>query len=352
MNTFWSPHVGNLTPYVPGEQPRIERLVKLNTNENPYPPSPRVLDAIRAEAGERLRLYPDPQSTALKEALARYHGVAPNEVFVGNGSDEVLAHAFHAFFQQDLPILMPTISYSFYKVYCRLYGIEAVLLPLDEDMRIDPAAYERPGGGVVIANPNAPTGIALALDDIERILRAHPNKVVLVDEAYVDFGAESAVALVSRHPNLLVVQTFSKSRALAGLRVGCAIGQAHLVEGLERVKDSFNSYPLGRVETAGAVAAIEDEEYFQAQRARVIATRERLADELHGLGFEVLPSAANFLFARHATRRAPDLAQALRERAILVRHFNTPGIDDWLRISIGTDEECALLRDALAEILA
>ncbi|WP_296948667.1 histidinol-phosphate transaminase [uncultured Massilia sp.] len=352
MNTFWSPHVGNLTPYVPGEQPRIERLVKLNTNENPYPPSPRAIAAIQAEAGERLRLYPDPQSTALKEALAAYHGVAPGEVFVGNGSDEVLAHAFHAFFQQDLPILMPTVSYSFYKVYCRLYGIDAVQLPLDEAMRIDPGAYARPAGGVVIANPNAPTGIALGLDDIERILRAHPHKVVLVDEAYVDFGAASAVALVRHHPNLLVVQTFSKSRALAGLRVGCAIGQAHLVEGLKRVKDSFNSYPLGRVEVAGAVAAIEDDAYFQAQRAKVIATRERLAGELGALGFEVLPSAANFVFARHAARRAADVARALRERAILVRHFQTPGIDDWLRISVGTDAQCGLLRDALAQILA
>jgi histidinol-phosphate aminotransferase len=351
MNTFWSAHVGKLTPYVPGEQPRIERLVKLNTNENPYPPSPRVLEAIRAEAGERLRLYPDPQSTALKETLASYHGVAVDEVFVGNGSDEVLAHAFHAFFQQDLPLLMPTVSYSFYKVYCRLYGIASELLPLDAAMRIDPAAYARPAGGVVIANPNAPTGIALALDEIERILRAHPRKVVLVDEAYVDFGAESAVALVRRFPNLLVVQTFSKSRALAGLRVGFAIGQAHLIEGLERVKDSFNSYPLGRLEAAGAAAAIEDDAYFRAQRDRVVATRARLDADLKALGFEVLPSAANFVFARHATRRAADLALALRERAILVRHFATPGIDDWLRISVGTDAECALLRDALDGIL-
>lgn len=352
MNTFWSPHVGKLTPYVPGEQPRVERLVKLNTNENPYPPSPHVLAAIQAELGERLRLYPDPQSSALKAALAARYGVAPGEVFVGNGSDEVLAHAFHAFFQQDLPILMPTVSYSFYKVYCRLYGIESVLLPLDEGMRIDPAAYEQPCGGVVIANPNAPTGIALSLAEVERILRAQPGRVVLVDEAYVDFGAESAVALVARYPNLLVVQTFSKSRALAGLRVGFAIGQAHLIEGLERVKDSFNSYPLGRLEAAGAVAAIEDEAYFQEQLARVIGTRERLADSLRGLGFAVLPSAANFLFVRHATRRAAELAQALRERAILVRHFATPGIDDYLRISIGTDAECAQLLDALAEIQA
>jgi histidinol-phosphate aminotransferase len=351
MNTFWSPHVDALTPYVPGEQPRIERLVKLNTNENPYPPSPKVIAALQAEADERLRLYPDPQSARLKAALAAYHDVAPNEVFVGNGSDEVLAHAFNAFFMQDTPILMPTISYSFYKVYCRLYGIEAKLVPLDAGMRIDPAGYLGPCGGVVIANPNAPTGIALPLADVEQILRAQPQRVVLVDEAYVDFGAKSAISLVRKYPNLLVVHTFSKSRALAGLRVGFAIGQAHLVEGLERVKDSFNSYPLGRLVTAGAVASLEDEGYFQARRAQLIATRERLADELRALGFEVLPSAANFLFVRHAQQRASDLAQALRERAILVRHFKSPEIDNYLRISIGTDEECEALRGALAAIL-
>ncbi len=352
MNTFWSRHVGNLTPYIPGEQPRIERLVKLNTNENPYPPSPRVIAAIKAATGDGLRLYPDPQSTRLKQALASYHGVAPNEVFVGNGSDEVLAHAFHAFFIQDAPLLMPTVSYSFYQVYCRLYGIAAVLLPLDEGMRIDPGHYLAPCGGVVIANPNAPTGIALALDQLERILRAQPDRVVLVDEAYVDFGAESAISLVRAYPNLLVVQTFSKSRALAGLRVGFAIGQPHLIDGLERIKDSFNSYPLGRLEIAGAVAALEDEDYFQQRRAQVIATREQLAQQLCVLGFEVLPSATNFLFAQHPLHSAARLAQALRERAILVRHFSSPGIDQYLRISIGTDDECAQLAAALADIVA
>jgi histidinol-phosphate aminotransferase len=352
MSTFWSPHVGALTPYVPGEQPRIERLIKLNTNENPYPPSPKVMAAIARENDERLRLYPDPQSLRLKEALAAYHGVAPDEVFVGNGSDEVLAHAFHAFFMQDQPILMPTVSYSFYKVYCRLFGIEANLQPLDEHMRIDPAAYAAPCGGVVVANPNAPTGIALSLDQIEQILRAQPERVVLVDEAYVDFGAESAIKLVARYPNLLVTQTFSKSRALAGLRVGVAIGHPHLMEGLERIKDSFNSYPLGRLAVAGAVASLEDEEYFQARRAQLMGTREQLAAQLAALGFEVLPSSANFLFVRHATARAADLAQALRTRAILVRHFGTPGIDNYLRITIGTDAECEQLRTALAEILA
>ena len=270
---------------------------------------------------------------------------------MGNGSDEVLAHAFHAFFVQDAPILMPTVSYSFYQVYCRLYGIEALLVPLDEKMRIDPDQYGTPCGGVVIANPNAPTGIALSLEQVERILRAQPDRVVLVDEAYVDFGAESAISLVRTYPNLLVVQTFSKSRALAGLRVGFAIGQSHLIEGLERVKDSFNSYPLGRLEIAGAVAAIEDEDYFQQRRAQVIATREQLAEQLRQLRFEVLPSATNFLFVRHPAHRAADLAQALRERAILVRHFKSPDIEAYLRISIGTDDECAQLAAALAAIV-
>lgn len=350
MNTFWSPHVGKLTPYVPGEQPRIERLIKLNTNENPYPPSPKVIAAIEAVGGERLRFYPDPQSCRLTQALASYHGVGQDEVFVGNGSDEVLAHAFHAFFVQDAPILMPTVSYSFYQVYCRLYGIQSWLVPLDQDMRIDPARYGAPCGGVVIANPNAPTGIALSLEDVEHILRAQPDRVVLVDEAYVDFGAQSCMSLIRDYPNLLVVHTFSKSRALAGLRVGAAFGQPHLIEGLNRVKDSFNSYPLGQLEIAGAVASLEDETYFQARRAQVMATREGLAERLRMLGFDVLPSATNFVFARHSRHRAGDLAQALRERAILVRHFRSPGIDNYLRISIGTDEECAQLVTALEDI--
>lgn len=351
MSTFWSPHVSNLTPYIPGEQPRVERLIKLNTNENPYPPSPRVIAALQAEADERLRLYPDPRSTRLLEALAAYHDVAPDQVFVGNGSDEVLAHAFNAFFMQKTPILMPTVSYSFYKVYCRLYGIEARLVPLDESMRIDPAGYTGSSGGVVFANPNAPTGIALSLDEVEQILRAQPDRVVLVDEAYVDFGAESAVALVRNHPNLLVVHTYSKSRALAGLRVGSAIGQRQLIEGLGRVKDSFNSYPLGRLAIAGAVASLEDDAYFQARRAQLIATRERLAGDLRALGFHVLPSATNFLFVRHPVRNASDLAQALREHAILVRHLKSPETDNFLRISIGREKECEYLRRALATIL-
>ncbi|HEV7817091.1 MAG TPA: histidinol-phosphate transaminase [Janthinobacterium sp.] len=352
MSKLWSPRVRELTPYVPGEQPRVQNLIKLNTNENPYGPSPHVLEAIRAEADQRLRLYPDPDSSALKAAIAAYYDVAPAEVFVGNGSDEVLAHAFHAFFVQDQAIIFPEVTYSFYPVYCRLYGIAYETIALDEGMGIGAADYARPCGGVVIANPNAPTGIPLALDQIERIVAAQPERVVLVDEAYVDFGGQSAVGLVKKYPNLLIVQTFSKSRSLAGLRVGFAIGDKALIEGLERVKNSFNSYPLGRPVVAGAVAAIEDEAYFQEKRQLLIATRDALAEKLKGLGFFVCPSATNFLFARHPRHAAAGLAAQLRARAILVRHFSQPGIENFLRISIGTEAECAALHAALAELLA
>jgi histidinol-phosphate aminotransferase len=352
MSKFWSPQVRALTPYVPGEQPRVQNLIKLNTNENPYGPSPRVLAAIAAEAADSLRLYPDPDSTALKAAIATHYGVSTAEVFVGNGSDEVLGHAFHTFFRQDLPILFPEVTYSFYPVYCRLYDIAFETVPLGADMTVRAADYARACGGVVIANPNAPTGIPLPLAEIERIVAAQPERVVLVDEAYVDFGGESAVGLIKKYPNLLVVQTLSKSRSLAGLRVGFAIGDRELIAGLERVKNSFNSYPLGRPAVAGAVAAIEDDAYFQQTRSKVMATRERLAADLRALGFEVCPSATNFIFVRHPAHQAATLAAALRARAILVRHFSQPGIENFLRISIGTDAECDTLHAALAGICA
>jgi len=351
MSKFWSPCIRDLTPYVPGEQPKIANLIKLNTNENPYGPSPAVLAAIKEEAGGSLRLYPDPDATQLKQAIASYYGVQPSEVFVGNGSDEVLAHAFYAFFQHDQRILFPDITYSFYPVYCRLYGISYETIGLDADMNIRVDDYQAPCGGIVFPNPNAPTGIALPLADIESIAASHPDCVVLVDEAYVDFGAESAVSLTQKYPNLLVVQTFSKSRSLAGLRVGFAIGSEELIGGLERVKNSFNSYPLGRLAIAGAVAAIEDDAYFQEKRALVIQTRDRLAGQLGTLNFEVCPSSANFLFVSHPDHEAAGLALALRARGILVRHFRQPGIENYLRISIGTDAECEKLHEALADIL-
>ncbi|WP_438998890.1 histidinol-phosphate transaminase [Variovorax beijingensis] len=352
---FWSPRIGALEPYVPGEQPRIANLVKLNTNENPYPPSPLAIDAIQQAAANGLERYPDPASLALREAVARRHGLRADQVFAGNGSDEVLAHAFFAFFQQAERLLMPDVSYSFYRVYAQLYGIDCELLPVDPGLRIDVdamAARARGGcAGLVIANPNAPTGIGLPLARIEQLLAACPERVVLVDEAYVDFGGESALPLIGKYPNLLVVQTLSKSRSLAGLRVGFACGQAHLVEALVRVKDSFNSYPLDRLATAGAVAALEDEAWFQATRDKVVDTREGLSLQLEDLGFEVLPSQANFVFARHPERDAAELAALLRERAVLVRHFRQPRIAQYLRISIGTREQCGALVQALESIL-
>ena len=362
-----SPVVGRLEPYVPGEQPRIAGLVKLNTNENPYPPSPRAVAAIEAAAREGLQLYPDPQSLALREAIAACHGLEAGQVFVGNGSDEVLAHAFFAFFQHASPqtsppavgepLLMPDITYSFYRVYCGLWGIAPELQPLDAGLAIDVdalAARAAQGrcAGIVLANPNAPTGMGLPLAQIERLLAACPQRVVLVDEAYVDFGGESAVGLVARHPNLLVVHTLSKSRSLAGLRVGAAFGQRPLIDALERVKDSFNSYPLDRLAQAGARAAYEDTAYFDETRRAVMHSREGLSLALEDMGFEVLPSQANFLFVRHPARDGAQLAAALRERALLVRHFKQPErIAQYLRISVGTPTQCDALVRALQAIL-
>ncbi|OLP53850.1 histidinol-phosphate transaminase [Rhizobium rhizosphaerae] len=352
MSRFWSPIVHALSPYVAGEQPRIDNLVKLNTNECPYPPSPAALAAIREAASDALRLYPDPTALELRQAIAADLGLTAEAVFVGNGSDEVLAHAFVALLKQEAPLLYPDISYSFYPTYCRLFEIGAETVPLDEAMRIRVEDYDRPCGAIILPNPNAPTGIALPLDAIRQLLLRHADKPVIIDEAYVDFGAESATALIAEHPNLLVIQTFSKSRALAGLRVGFAVGQPHLIEALERVKDSFNSYPLDRLALAGATAAWKDRHWFETHRDLIVASRARLTEALETLGFEVLPSSANFVFARHSARTGADLAAALRARAILVRHFAKPRIADYLRVSIGTQAECDRLVGALTEILA
>jgi histidinol-phosphate aminotransferase len=352
MNRFWNPLVRELTPYSPGEQPRVADLVKLNTNENPLGPSPRVLAAIRAAASDALRLYPDYEATALRAALAAYHGLSTDQVFVGNGSDEVLAFVFAALLKHDQPLLAPDVTYSFYPAYCRLFGVAYETVPLDESLRIHVADYRRPGGAIILANPNAPTGIALPRAEIARLLADHPDKPVVIDEAYVDFGGETAVPLIKTHPNLLVVQTMSKSRGLAGLRVGYALGDAGLIEGVRRVKDSVNSYPVDRLAQAGAVAAIEDEDYFQANRALVMANRKRLSAGLAALGFSVLPSAANFVFARHDQRGGAELTAALRARAVLARHFADPErIAPYLRISVGSEAEIARLLSALKEIL-
>ncbi|MBI4694684.1 MAG: histidinol-phosphate transaminase [Gammaproteobacteria bacterium] len=351
MSQYWSEIVRELTPYVPGEQPRLANLVKLNTNENPYPPSPRVIAAIRAEADARLRLYPDPNADALKQAIATRCGLTPREVFVGNGSDEVLAHAFMALLKHEQPLLFPDITYSFYPVYCGLYGIDYLTVPLAADFTLQIDDYDLPNGGIILPNPNAPTGAAVPAAEIARLAAKHRDSVVVIDEAYVDFGAESAVPLVSRYPNLLVVHTLSKSRSLAGLRVGYAVGQADLIEALERVKNSFNSYPLDRLAQAGAIAALEDEAHFDATRERIVDSRERLVAGLRALGFEVVPSLANFVFARHPGRDAAELAAALRAKSIIVRHFKLPRIDQHLRITVGAEEECRALLGALAAIL-
>lgn len=352
MSRFWSPVVHQLTPYVPGEQPKLDTLIKLNTNENPYGPSPRVLEAIRAATDDSLRLYPDPSGDTLKDAIAGYHGVSKQQVFVGNSSDEVLGIVFQALLKHEQPLLMPDISYGFYPVYCGLFGIQAQQVPLDDNLSIRVEDYRQPCGGVILANPNAPTGRLLPLSAIRQLLDDHLDQVVVIDEAYVDFGGSSAIALVHDYPNLLVVHTLSKSRSLAGLRVGYAIGHAELIEGLERVKNSFNAYPLDRLALAGAVASFEDDDYFRQTCQAVMRTREQLTAQLQALGFEVLPSAANFVFARHPQHDAAMLAAGLRQQAVIVRHFSAPRIKQYLRISIGTDAECARLVQVLGSLLS
>ncbi len=352
MSKYWSKVVHGLTPYVPGEQPKLSNLVKLNTNENPYGPSPKVIEALKAEAADTLRLYPDPNSDRLRQAVAEFHGLNPAQVFVGNGSDEVLAHAFQALLKHDAPLLFPDISYSFYPVYCGLYDIDYQTVALTDSFEINVDDYMQPNGGIIFPNPNAPTGRLLALAEIERLLEANADSVVVVDEAYIDFGGESAVQLVTRYPQLLVTHTLSKARSLAGLRVGYAVGHVDLIDALNRVKDSFNSYPLDRFAIAGAVAAMQDKAYFEDTCQRVIATRTALVAELEAMDFAVLPSGANFIFARHSSRAGAELTAQLREHGIIVRHFKSPErIAPYLRITIGTKQQCDALLDALRNIL-
>ncbi len=352
MNTcHWSETVHRLVPYMPGEQPGPGRFVKLNTNENPYPPSPKVLEALARELSGTLRLYPDPDATLFRKSVAEYYGVPASRVFAGNGSDEVLAHTFCALLKHDRPLLFPDVTYSFYPVYCALYGIDFKTVPLTGDFRIRVEDYQDGGGGVIFPNPNAPTGGLLSVDEIDWLASRIPDIPLVVDEAYIDFGGQSAIALVDRHPNILVIQTLSKSRALAGLRVGFAVGSPDLVTALERVRNSFNSYPLDRLANIGGAAAMSDRAYFEETRSRIMQSRGALADGLSALGFEVLPSAANFLFARHSGRPAKEIQDALRSRGIIVRHFDKPRISEFLRITVGTEEECGILLDALGQIL-
>jgi histidinol-phosphate aminotransferase len=323
-NFFWSEIVQQLNPYVPGEQPINPHLIKLNTNENPYPPSADVREAILSELNGELRLYPDPDASLLKETISKNLNVQKNQVFVGNGSDEVLAHIFYAFFKQNSPIFFPDVTYSFYETYSSLYEIPFNLIPLTKNFCINIDDYKKPNGGIIFPNPNAPTGRLLSLSLIEDLLRANQHSILVVDEAYIDFGGKSCIPLISKYSNLLVTQSLSKSRSLAGLRVGFAVGNHSLIEALNRVKNSFNSYPM---------------ECFEKSRKKIIKSREKLSSDLVNLEFSVIPSAGNFLFATHHKYDAAELASFLRKHNILVRHFNKERIKDYLRITIGLPED-------------
>jgi len=351
MSKFWSDIVAELTPYTPGEQPRVDGLIKLNTNENPYGPSPKVLSAIRSAASDNLRKYPDPNASALKKTIAHYYGLDANQVFVGNSSDEVLGHVFRGLLKKAKPLLFPDITYSFYPVYCGLFDIDYRRIPLRDDFSISVDDYAGEAGGVIFANPNAPTGLMLPVREIETLLarlsESQSGAVLVVDEAYVDFADESAISLIAEHSNLLVTQTLSKSRSLAGLRVGLALGQAHLIEALERVKNSFHPYALDALALAGAEAAFADNDYFQACRTKIINTRERFSRELNEMGFSVLASQANFVFASHPDKNARDIFNTLRAEKVLVRYFDKPRIDNFIRISIGTEEEMSAVSQVL-----
>ena len=351
MREFWSRRARELTPYVPGEQPQGRTFIKLNTNESPYPPAPAALEAIRAAADGALRLYPDPECTALRGALAEACGLSPENVFVGNGSDEVLALCFQAFFDPEREILFPDVTYSFYPVFAQLYGLSFREVPLREDFTLPLEPFLGGNGGVVVANPNAPTGLAVGLDAIRALLEGNPRSVVVVDEAYVDFGAASAAALVGEYTNLVVVQTMSKSRSLAGLRVGYALGDGDLIAALNSVKNSFNSYTLDRLALAGAEGALRDPEYLRAVAMKIASTRDWTADRLRRIGFQVTDSAANFLFATHPDVAAKTLLDGLREKGILVRWWDSPRIRNYLRITVGTDQEMDALCAALEQLL-
>ncbi len=351
VSKYWSQVLKTVEPYVPGEQPRDREYIKLNTNENPYPPSPLVLEAMKKEISGDLRLYPDPTCHDLLEAIGAYYGKDTSQVFVGNGSDEVLAFAFLAYFNQGDRILYPDITYSFYPVYANMFQISYDLIPLNEDFKVKVEDYQRENKGVIIANPNAPTGKLLSLADIKQILDWNKDQVVIVDEAYIDFGGQSAVSLIDEYDNLLVVQTMSKSRSLAGMRIGFAIGHPDLIDGLNRVKNSINSYTIDRLALVAGRAAMEDKEYFEKTRLKIMETREWVTRELRAIGFDVIPSAANFIFASPASMEAEKLFLQLKEKGLLVRYFNKPRISEYLRISIGTDKEMEALVKGVKDIL-
>ncbi len=349
----WEESVRRVTPYVPGEQPKIANIIKLNTNENPYPPAPGVQKAAEelAKNIDVLRKYPSPTCDMLEEAVSEYYGLSRDNLFVGVGSDDVLSMAFLTFFNGEKPVLFPDITYSFYDVWAEVYRIPYVQIPLDDDFEIQAEDYDRENGGIVIANPNAPTGVARGLDWIDSFVSKHRDTVVIVDEAYVDFGAQSALALIQKYDNLLVVQTFSKSRSLAGLRIGMAFGDAKLIKYLKDVKFSVNSYTMNQPSLVLAVESLKDETYFRENLKKVIATRESTKLKLKSLGFRFADSKSNFIFATHPNKDAKEIMLALREKGIIVRHFDKPRINNYLRISIGTDEEMNRMIDELVKIL-
>ena len=347
----WEEYVRKVVPYVPGEQPKIKNIIKLNTNENPYSPSPLVYKAYEEVDLDDYRKYPDPTCSVLVDAIADFYGVKKENVFVGVGSDDVLSMAFLTYFNSDKPILFPDITYSFYDVWADLYRIPYKQIPLKDDFTIDPEDYKIENGGVVIANPNAPTGVKLPLEAIEDIIRSNAGSVVIVDEAYVDFGAETALPLIDKYDNLLVVRTYSKSRSLAGLRIGYAFGCEKLIKYLLDAKFSFNSYTMNMPALTLGAAAMRDKEYFEKTTAKVVETRERFKKELRGLGFEFADSATNFVFARHPEKSGKEIFDYLRSNGIIVRRFDKPRISEYLRISIGTDEEMDKLISALKEIV-
>ncbi|WP_339044969.1 histidinol-phosphate transaminase [Candidatus Zinderia endosymbiont of Aphrophora alni] len=346
MNKFWSPIINNLIPYKPGEQPRIKNLIKLNTNENPFGPSIKVINAMLRTINNNLKLYPDPESFSLKKAISKMYKIKISEIFIGNGSDEVLAHSFKAFFKKKLPILFPDITYEFYLTYSKLYNINYILIPLQTNFTIninDYLKYKNKIGGIIFANPNAPTGCLLSLKKIKTILNNNLNIVIIIDEAYIDFGGKSAISLIKKYDNLLIIQTFSKSRSLAGLRIGFAIGNSNLILALEKIKNSFNSYPISKIGIAGATASIKDEKYFNKTRLKIIFNREKLKKELIKLNFEILPSMANFIFIRHFKYNSYELFNLLKKNKILIRHFPKNRINNFLRITIGNSFSCNFL---------
>ena len=351
MEKYWSDLVKQLRPYEPGEQPWMDGVLKLNTNENPFGPSPKVLSAIEGQLGNQLRLYPPPNADLLKQAIADYYGLKDSQIFLGNGSDEILAHVFNGLLKKALPLLFPDITYSFYPVFCQLYDIDFEEIPLKDDLSIDLTDYEVPNGGIIFPNPNAPTGRLLAIGEIEYLLKANRHSVVVIDEAYIDFGGQSSIGLLTDNPNLIVTQTMSKSRSMAGMRIGFALGSADLIEGLERVKNSFNSYPLGHLQIAAGISAIEDSDHFKDTCQRVIHNRAKLTIDLEELGFSVVPSAGNFVLVRHFKASALKIYGQLKNNGILVRHFNKQRLDNFLRITVGTTEQNDQLVTALATIL-